>query len=134
MKATEGLHAIVATFSLTGGRAAEVFGLDVEDVSFDRGLVRFRPNEHRRLKTQTSVRTVPLWPQLKDILQEWIDGGEGPRTEGLLFPSSTGGMIRDLRKSFDAMGAVWDGGGRAADPPVPSHVLFGATPDRAADR
>ena len=59
VRATEGLHAIVATFSLTGGRASEVFGLDVEDVSFDRGLVRFRPNKHRRLKTQTSPRNTP---------------------------------------------------------------------------
>jgi integrase len=32
---------LVATFLLTGGRKSEVFGLDVEDVSFDRGLVYF---------------------------------------------------------------------------------------------
>lgn len=104
VNATPGLHAIIATFLLTGGRFAEVIGLDVEDISLDRSLVRFRPNAHRGLKTQTSTRDVPLWPQLREILQQWMFGGDAPRTTGLLFPSSTGGSIRDLRKSLDAMG------------------------------
>ena len=106
VKATPGLHSIVATFLLTGGRSSEVLGLDIEDVSFDRELVRFRPNEHRGLKTHTSRRDVPLWPQLRAILQEWVFGGDSPLTEGLLFPSNTGGMIRDLRKSLDTMGVL----------------------------
>ena len=104
--AAPGLHAIVATFLLTGGRAAEVLGLDVADISFDRGFVRFRPNAHRGLKTSTSKRHVPLWPQLREILQRWMFGGNQPRIEGLLFTSATGGMIGDLRKSLDAMGAL----------------------------
>lgn len=106
VKATPGLYTIVATFLLTGARKSEVVGLDVDDVSFDRGLIHFRPNAHRGLKTQTSVRTVPLWPQLRGILQGWIFGGETPRTSGLLFPAPGGGMIRDLRKSLDAIGAI----------------------------
>ena len=101
--ATPGLYPIVATFLLTGGRRSEVVGLDVEDVSFDRGMIRFRPNAHRTLKTQTSVRTVSVWPQLREILQRWMYGRETPRTTGLLFPSRSGGLIRDLRKSLDAM-------------------------------
>jgi integrase len=101
--ATPGLYPIIATFLLTGGRKSEVLGLDVEDVSFDRGLVRFRPNAHRRLKTQTSVRVVPLWPQLREILQAWMYDRETPRTSGLLFPTPGGGMVSDLRKSLDAM-------------------------------
>ena len=101
VNATEGLYPIVATFLLTGGRAREVFGLDVEDVSFDRGLIYFRPNAHRGLKTTTSHRTVPLWPQLRQVLQEWMFGGGAPRTSGLLFPSPTGGMVKDIRKSLD---------------------------------
>ena len=68
VNATPGLFPIVATFLLTGGRNSEVLGLDLDDVSFDRSLVRFRPNEHRGLKTTTSHRTVPLWPQLRGIL------------------------------------------------------------------
>ena len=100
-----GLHAIVATFLLTGGRSSEVLGLDVEDVSFDQKLVRFRENDHRKLKTSTSIRTVPLWPQLRDILQRWIFASDSPPT-GLLFTGRNGGMIGDLRKSLDAMGAL----------------------------
>ena len=100
-----GLHAIVATFLLTGGRSSEVLGLDVEDVSFDQKLVRFRENDHRKLKTSTSIRTVPLWPQLRDILQRWIFASDSPPT-GLLFTGRNGGMIGDLRKSLDVMGAL----------------------------
>ena len=103
VNATPGFYPIIATFLLTGGRKSEVLGLEIEDVSFDRGLIRFRPNGHRGLKTQTSVRTVPLWPQLRDILQRWVFGGTSPRVTGLLFPSANGGMIRDLRKSLDSM-------------------------------
>lgn len=101
---TPGLYPIVATMLLTGGRKSEVLGLDIDDVSFDRALVRFHPNAHRRLKTSTSVRDVPLWPQLHEILQEWMYAGDVPRTEGLLFPGPGGGMVGDLRKSLDAMG------------------------------
>lgn len=104
--ATPGLHPIIGTFLLTGGRKSEVLGLDVEDVSFDRGLIRFRPNEHRGLKTSTSHRTVPIWPQLREILQRWVFGGDSPRTEGLLFPSPSGGMTVNLRKSLDEMGKL----------------------------
>lgn len=106
INATAGFHAIVATFLLTGGRKAEVLGLDVEDVSFDREEVRFRPNTHRGLKTGTSHRAVPLWPQLREILQQWMYGGDVPRTQGLLFPASHGGKVTDLRKSLDAIGAM----------------------------
>jgi integrase len=100
--AAPGLYPMVATMLLTGGRRAEVLGLDVEDVSFDAGRIRFRPNAHRGLKTRTSHRTVPLWPQLREILQEWMFAGE-PRTTGLLFPARGGGMVGDIRKSLDAM-------------------------------
>jgi integrase len=98
VNATPGLCPIVAVFLLTGGRRREVLGLDINDVSFDRNLVRFRPNKHRGLKTVTSRRTVPLWPQLREILQEWLYGGDHPLTSGLLFPGLHGGRVRGLRK------------------------------------
>ena len=101
--ATPGLYPLIATFLLTGGRRSEVFGLDVDDVSFDRGIIRFRPNEHRRLKTSTSHRIVPIWPQLREILQAWMFGGDQPRTAGLLFPSVSGGMITNINKTLDHM-------------------------------
>lgn len=106
VNATAGLYPIIATFLLTGGRRSEVLGLEVEDVSFDRGVVRFRENAHRGLKTLPSHRQVPLWPQLREILQQWVFGGKRPRTSGLLFPAPHGGMVRDLRKSLDAIGEL----------------------------
>lgn len=105
-KGVRGLYPIVATFLLTGGRRSEVLGLDVEDVSFDRGLIHFRPNRHRGLKTSTSHRSVPLWPQLRPILQEWMYAGDSPRTSGLLFTAYDGGMIGSMRKTLDAIGAA----------------------------
>lgn len=96
-------HAIVGVFLLTGGRKSEVLGLQVSDISFDRKTVAFRPNKWRRLKTRTSHRVVPLWPQLEDILRAHVFGAEGPRGE-LLFPSPrTGRMIHDLRKLLDRL-------------------------------
>lgn len=101
------LYPILATFLLTGGRKSEVLGLEVDDVSFQRKTITFRPNEWRRLKTRTSHRPVPLWPQLEEILREYLlqrerEGGLGR----LLFPSVRGEeetMIRDLRKALDAI-------------------------------
>lgn len=96
-------YPLVATFLLTGGRRAEVLGLEVSDVSFDRKTVRFRPNEHRRLKTDSSDRSVPLWPQLEEILRPYVFGGDTPPS-GLLFPSPrTGKMIKDTRRLLDTL-------------------------------
>ncbi|CAN5247318.1 hypothetical protein BH18GEM1_BH18GEM1_07600 [soil metagenome] len=95
------MHAILATFLLTGGRFAEVVGLTVTDVSFQRNTVTFRPNEFRRLKTKTSHRVVPLWPQLREILRHYLFSRDEP-SEGLLFSSPRGGgMVRDFRKALD---------------------------------
>lgn len=100
------LYPLLATFLLTGGREAEVLGLELGDVSLRRGKVAFRPNQWRGLKTQTSRRAVPLWPQLREILDSYLEerraagGGE----HDLLFPSPrTGERITDLRKSLDVV-------------------------------
>jgi integrase len=95
----------VATFLLTGGRESEVLGLEVVDVSLDRGVVTFRPNGWRRLKTSTSHRLVPLWPQLRMILQQYLT--ERPPSR-LLFPSYRTGeeaMVTDFRKVLYAVAA-----------------------------
>jgi hypothetical protein len=52
-------------------------------VSFDRKTITFRPNAHRRLKTGTSARVVPLWPQLEEILRAYVFGAAG-RSRGSL--------------------------------------------------
>jgi len=80
------LYTLLATFALTGGRKAEVLGLEVDDVSFDRQTVTFRPNGWRRLKTRGSFRVVPLWPQLEAILRAHIFPADRTPREGLLFP------------------------------------------------
>jgi integrase len=103
--AVPGIHAILATFLLTGGRLSEVLGLDLEDVSFDRRRIIFRPNAHRRLKTTTSHRVVPLWPQLEHVLRAWVFDPDEPRATGLLFPGPDGRMIGDFDKQLDAIAA-----------------------------
>src|SRR5256714_4174077 len=76
-------YELIATFLLTGGRESEVLGLEVDDVSLDREVVTFRPNKWRRLKTATSPRSVPLWPQLREALERYL--AEHPPSR-LLFP------------------------------------------------
>jgi integrase len=106
------MHALIATFLLTGGRKAEVLGLEVGDINFQRNTVTFRPHEHRRLKTATSHRTVPLQPQLKEVLRAHLR--EQGIVEGLLFPSPVqdGAMVVELRKQLDAVAerAGWKSG------------------------
>ena len=107
------VYALVATHLLTGGRETEVAGLELDDVSFRRKTVTFRPNQWRSLKTRQSHRTVPLWPQLEAILEGYLDSGYRPDGPGLLFPSeNTGGLIQDWRKSLDAIAvrAGWQPG------------------------
>lgn len=99
-------YPLLATVLLTGGRKSEVLGLEVGDVDLDdRHVIRFQPNEHRDLKTDTSTRTVPIWPQLREALVGYLNGPKAP-TSGLLFPSPRrpGKMIQDFRKSLDAIG------------------------------
>jgi integrase len=94
-------YELIATFLLTGGRESEVLGLEVDDVSLDRGVVTFRPNTWRRLKTVTSHRSVPLWPQLREALERYL--AEHPPGR-LLFPSYRTGaeaMVTDFRKLLD---------------------------------
>ncbi len=103
--ATPWVYPIIATFLLTGGRQSEVLGLEVDDVSFQRKTITFRPNDWRRLKTRTSHRVVPLPPQLEEILRAYLLAREQEAPLGsLLFPSARGegeGLIRDIRKALD---------------------------------
>lgn len=108
--ATPAFYAILATFLLTGGRKSEVLGLDAQDVSFDRRTVTFRVNAHRRLKTGTSHRSVPMWPQLETILRAHVFERDEPHPGGLLFTANPvkfgpGVMIGDLDRSLDQVAA-----------------------------
>lgn len=102
------VYPFIATLALTGGRFSEVAGLLVDDVSFRLDKVYFRPNEFRRLKTRGSKRSVPLWPQLREVLEAYLL--ERERTGGvgtLLFPGRGPKgkeiMVRDIRKALDAI-------------------------------
>ena len=104
------VYPLVATWLLAGLRKGEALGLEVDDVSFKRGTITVRPNKWRRLKTASSERTIPLWPQLEKILRAYLiqreqDGG----LNELLFPATRGGknehMIDNVRKSLDRIGA-----------------------------
>jgi hypothetical protein len=52
-------YPLPATFLLSGGRRAGVLGLELDDVSFDRGTITFRPPAHRRLASHR--RLVCYW-------------------------------------------------------------------------
>ena len=100
----EFVYPLLATFLLTGGRRAEVLGLELDDVSFDRKTITFRPNHWRRLKTRDSWRVVPLWPQLEDALRGYVFGLRLERGGSLLFPSPDSGgetMLQEIRRLID---------------------------------
>jgi len=107
-------YELLATFLLTGGRRAEVLGLEVGDVNFDRRTITFRENRWRRLKTATSRRVVPLWPQLEEILRPYrVRLGLGAE-DRLLFPSTrhqvaavgaAAHVLTEPRKLLDAIAA-----------------------------
>jgi integrase len=90
---------LIGAFLLTGGRLAEVLGLELDDVSFDRRTVTFRPNTWRRLKTRSSWRVIPLWPQLEELLRAWVFGIRLELGGRLLFPSFASGQEAPLRET-----------------------------------
>lgn len=102
------IYPLLATFLLTGGRRAEVLGLEVDDVSFDRRTVTFRSNQWRRLKTEKSERVVPLWSQLLEILGEYLAQSPPAR---LLFGSHRGNeesIVWNYEKTLDAVAKKLD--------------------------
>ncbi len=88
-------------------------------MSFVRKTITFREHPWRRLKTLTSQRVVPLWPQLEEILTAYLEGPNAPKGR-LLFPSEhrrvrgrdDEEMIGDIRKALDtvAVQAGWAAG------------------------
>lgn len=91
------LRALIGTALLAGPRKRELFALLVEDVDFDAGVVRFRPNAYYGdRKSRHAVRNVPLWPQLRSLLVPVV----GDRASGLVFPGAEGGPLRDVRTAI----------------------------------
>jgi integrase len=113
-KACPCIYPLVATFLLTGGRADEVLGLRVEDVSFHRKTAWFCPPPFRcgkQGKTEHAERILPLWPQLAEILGEHLV--TRPPAQ-LLFPSRGKDVngraferrVGDLRKQLAGIAAL----------------------------
>lgn len=80
------IHELVALFAYTGVRKREGLGLELRDLSFERGVILVRPNRWRRLKGRHATRPVPLFSELARILEAYLDGPHAP-TGALLFPS-----------------------------------------------
>jgi integrase len=90
----------MAVHLLTGGRGSEVKGLEKADLDFVDHWIWIRPNATRRNvnKVRGTARRVPMWPQLRAILEEYLAGPhvpDGPR----LFDGT------DCRKWMDEIAA-----------------------------
>ena len=79
--------ALVGVFLLAGLRRSEAAGLLVRDVDLAAGRLHVRPNLYRRLKTAAAERSVPLWPQLRELLSDHLDARGAVAPDALLFPS-----------------------------------------------
>lgn len=95
---------LIATYLLTGGRKHEVLGLMVADLDFEVGRVRFRSNQHRKIKNRRR-RRVPLWPQLRTILREHLEAHD--ISQGPVFQWRGDQRVKDPRNSIaDAVEAA----------------------------
>lgn len=65
----------VAAIAMTGARRAEVAHLRRENVDFHRSLLHIEPDPETGWspKNEASIRAVPMWPELRDIMQDLIN-------------------------------------------------------------
>jgi integrase len=109
-------RALLLTISTCGLRASELRGLRWRDVDLKHAEIHVRQRADRyckigQPKSESSVRTIPLAPDLLKVLKEWklaCPKGEGD----LVFPSATGridhhaNMLRSLEPVMKAAGVV----------------------------
>ncbi len=92
-------YELIATAALTGARPGELLALTADDVSFDRNMILIRGT-----KTDGAFRSIPLWPQLREILYAYCCPDDHTPRTGLLFRSpKTGEQLTDVRKLLDAV-------------------------------
>ena len=105
VEALDCLRELLAVFLLAGLRSAEARGLLVRDCDWERSKLHvtgqanpFRPD----LKTLRSERTLPIFPQLREIVYpHWSRRLAKAGPDALLFPRAKGeAMITDFRKAF----------------------------------
>ena len=105
---------ILALMLFTGMRRGEVLGLKWEDIDFEKGTisvnkaVSYSSNQPilSTTKTHNGIRTIPLNPQLKELLKPYgadgfIIGGDKPLTK-MVYDR----IFREIRNSFDLHGAT----------------------------
>jgi integrase len=89
-------YEFLATFILTGAREGEIRRLQVSHLDFD-SLSIYIPGT----KTDGSERTMPMHPQLAEILLPHVQ--RFGRRDGLVFTTASGAPIGDWRKILDAI-------------------------------
>ncbi|HEX2219540.1 MAG TPA: hypothetical protein VHG35_12105 [Gemmatimonadales bacterium] len=89
-------YEFLATFILTGAREGEIRRLLVTQLDFD-SLSVYIPGT----KTDGSERTMPMHPQLAEILLPHVQ--RLGRPDGLVFTTASGAPIGDWRKILDAI-------------------------------
>ena len=105
---------ILALMLFTGMRRGEVLGLKWEDIDFEKGTisvnkaVSYSSNQPilSTTKTHNGIRTIPLNPQLKELLKPYgkegfIIGGDKPLTK-MVYDR----IFRNIREHFDLHGAT----------------------------
>lgn len=92
----------------SGMRAGELFGLKVEDIDFNRQVIHVvRSTWMGRevpTKTRKGYREVFVDKNTVEALHAYLDG----RTNGLVFPSSNGTLLRDRDIVFDVLYPICD--------------------------
>lgn len=73
----EFIHPMIMTAAHTGARRSELIRSQIEDIDFTTGLFHIR--ERKRVKGSITMRTIPLSPELKDVLKQWIKKHPGGR-------------------------------------------------------
>ena len=75
---------------------------------------------------------MPLWPQLREILQQWIFPRGWSVHAGLLFPATagSGAMVGNLAKSLDEILELRNAGSGGQNESVSTHLLLDPAPDR----
>jgi integrase len=91
VKAAKGQYRILFHLAATSGlRSGELYGLHVEDVNLDRGIIFVRRSVWRgqevSTKTKKGYRSVWIDSQTVELLREYLAG----RTEGRLFQTRNG--------------------------------------------
>jgi integrase len=88
----------LAVHLLTGARGNEVLGLEKADLDFIADQVWIRPNATRPNvnKARGTARVVPIWPQLRPILQEYLAGPHAPAGPRLFDPVEWWGWLNKI--------------------------------------